>query len=284
MIDGLLKMLSTILNNLALILPPLMVALTTVISEVAKALTKPENVEMLLDAVITVIGAIAVAIWESLPVIWDMIVGVLKNLGNLVGDFLYAVVPKVAGTLTNVINTVKGWGDNIKNFFVGLWTNLKDGVTKGLDNIKQKFTSVFDNIRNFVKSALDKIKSFFKFEWSLPKIKMPHFKISGSFSLNPPKVPTFGISWYAKAMNEPFVLNNPTIFGAMNGNLLGGGERGSELVVGVDKLMQMIADAKGSEQITINVYGAEGQNINELAERIAYKIEDLKNRKVAVYG
>ena len=284
MIDGLLKMLATILNNLALILPPLMVALTTVISEVAKALTKPENVEMLLDAIITVIGAIAVAIWESLPVIWDMIVGVLKNLGDLVGDFLYAVVPKVAGTLEKVINTVKGWGDNIKNFFVGLWTNLKDGVTKGLENIKQKFTSIFDNIRNFVKSALDKIKSFFKFEWSLPKIKMPHFKISGSFSLNPPKVPTFGVSWYAKAMNEPFVLNNATIFGAMNGNLLGGGERGSELVVGVDKLMQMIAQAKGSEQITINVYGAEGQNINELAERIAYKIEDLKNRKAAVYG
>ena len=284
MIDGLLKMLSTILNNLALILPPLMVALTTVISEVAKALTKPENVEMLLDAVITVIGAIAVAIWESLPVIWDMIVGVLKNLGELVGDFLYAVVPKVAGTLEKVINTVKGWGDNIKNFFVGLWTNLKDGVTKGLENIKQKFTSIFDNIKNFVKSALDKIKSFFKFEWSLPKIKMPHFKISGSFSLNPPKVPTFGVSWYAKAMNEPFVLNNATIFGAMNGNLLGGGERGSELVVGVDKLMQMIAQAKGSEQITINVYGAEGQNINDLAERIAYKIEDLKNRKAAIYG
>ena len=186
--------------------------------------------------------------------------------------------------MENVINTVKGWGDKIKNFFVGLWANLKDGVTKGLENIKQKFTSIFDNIRNFVKSALDKIKSFFKFEWSLPKIKMPHFKISGSFSLNPPKVPTFGVSWYAKAMNEPFVLNNATIFGAMNGNLLGGGERGSELVVGVDKLMQMIAQAKGSEQITINVYGAEGQNINELAERIAYKIEDLKNRKAAVYG
>ncbi|MBQ3990826.1 MAG: hypothetical protein II630_08260, partial [Bacteroidales bacterium] len=236
------------------------------------------------DAVITVVGAIAVAIWESLPVIWDMIVGVLKNLGNLVGDFLYAVVPKVAGTLTNVINTVKGWGDNIKNFFVGLWTNLKDSVTRGLDNIKQKFTSVFDNIRNFVKSALDKIKSFFKFEWSLPKIKMPHFKISGSFSLNPPKVPTFGISWYAKAMNEPFVLNNPTIFGAMNGNLLGGGERGSELVVGVDKLMQMIADAKGSQSITINAYCREGQDIKAFAKEVAYALEDLKNNKERVYA
>ena len=284
LVNGIILMVTTILNNIALILPPLLVALTTVISEIAKALTEPQNVEMLLDAVITVIGAIAVAIWQSLPIIWDMIKGVLKNLGNLVGDFLYAVVPKVAGTLTNVINTVKGWGDNIKNFFVGLWTNLKDGVTKGLENIKQKFTSVFDNIRNFVKSALDKIKSFFKFEWSLPKIKMPHFKISGSFSLNPPKVPTFGISWYAKAMNEPFILNNPTIFGAMNGNLLGGGERGSELVVGVDKLMQMIADAKGSQSITINAYCREGQDIKAFAQEVAYILEDAKTRKDKLYA
>lgn len=284
LVNGIISMVATIVNNIALILPPLLVALTTVISEIAKALTEPQNIEMLLDAVLTIIGAIAVAIWQALPVIWDMIVGVLKNLGNLVGDFLYAVVPKVASTLTNVINTVKGWGDNIKNFFVGLWTNLKDGVTKGLDNIKQKFTSVFDNIRNFVKSALDKIRSFFKFEWSLPKIKLPHFSIKGSFSLNPPKVPSFGISWYAKAMNEPFVLNNPTIFGAMNGNLLGGGERGSELVVGVDKLMQMIADAKGSQSITINAYCREGQDIKAFAKEVAYAIEDLKNNKERVYA
>ena len=284
MIDGLLKMLATILNNLALILPPLMVALTTVISEVAKALTKPENVEMLLDAIITVIGAIAVAIWESLPVIWDMIVGVIKNLGELLGDFLYAVVPKIAGTLTNIVNTVKGWGDNIKNFFTGLWDTLKSSVTQGLENIKKKFTSIFDNVKSIVKNAIDKIKSFFKFEWSLPKLKMPHFKISGSFSLNPPKVPSFSVSWYAKAMNEPFILNNATIFGAMNGNLLGGGERGSELVVGVDKLMQMIADAKGSQNVTINAYCREGQDIKAFAKEVAYALEDLKNNKERVYA
>jgi len=284
MIDGLMMMISTIINNLALILPPLMVALTTVISEIAKALTKPENVEMLLDAVLTVVGAIAVAIWESLPVIWDMIVGVIKNLGNLLGDFLYAVVPKVANTLIKIIDTVKGWGENIKSFFTGLWENLKTSVTKGLDNIKQKFTSIFDNVKNIVKTAIDKIKSFFKFEWSLPKIKLPHFSIKGSFSLNPPKVPTFGISWYAKAMNEPYILNNPTIFGAMNGNLLGGGERGSELVVGVNKLMDMIANAKGSQNITINAYCREGQDIKAFAQEVAYALEDLKNNKERVYA
>lgn len=285
LIDGLIAMTVTICNNIAVILPPLLKALVTVISEIAKALTKPSNLEMLLDAVITVVGAIAVAIWEALPVIWDMIKGVIGNLGNLVGDFLYWIVPKVAEGLSKVINTVKGWGENIKGFFVGLWTNLKDGVTKNLDNLKSKFTSIFDNVRNVVKTAIDKIKSFFNFSWSLPKLKMPHFSITGKFSLDPPSIPKIGVSWYAKAMDEPFVLNNATIFGAMNGNLLGGGERGSEVVVGTRKLMEMIADAKGGNQnVVINVYAAEGQNVNDLAEQIAYKLEDMTRRKAVANG
>lgn len=285
LIDGLIAMTTTICNNIAIILPPLLKALVTVISEIAKALTKPSNLEMLLDAVITVVGAIAVAIWEALPVIWDMIKGVIGNLGNLVGDFLYWIVPKVAEGLSKVINTVKGWGENIKGFFVGLWNNLKDGVTKNLDNLKQKFTSIFDNVRNVVKTAIDKIKSFFNFSWSLPKLKMPHFSITGKFSLDPPSIPKIGVSWYAKAMDEPFVLNNATIFGAMNGNLLGGGERGSEVVVGTRKLMEMIADAKGGNQnVVINVYAAEGQNVNDLAEKIAYKLEDMTRRKAVANG
>ena len=285
LIDGLIAMTVTICNNIAVILPPLLKALVTVISEIAKALTKPSNLEMLLDAVITVIGAIAVAIWDSLPVIWDMIKGVIGNLGNLVGDFLYWIVPKVAEGLSKVINTVKGWGENIKGFFVGLWNTLKDGVAKNLDNLKSKFTSIFDNVRNVVKTAIDKIKSFFNFSWSLPKLKMPHFSITGKFSLDPPSIPKIGVSWYAKAMDEPFVLNNATIFGAMNGNLLGGGERGSEVVVGTRKLMEMIADAKGGNQnVVINVYAAEGQNVNDLAEQIAYKLEDMTRRKAVANG
>lgn len=285
LIDGLIAMTVTICNNIAVILPPLLKALVTVISEIAKALTKPSNLEMLLDAVITVVGAIAVAIWDSLPVIWDMIKGVIGNLGNLVGDFLYWIVPKVAEGLSKVINTVKGWGENIKGFFVGLWNTLKDGVAKNLDNLKSKFTSIFDNVRNVVKTAIDKIKSFFHFSWSLPKLKMPHFSITGKFSLDPPSIPKIGVSWYAKAMDEPFVLNNATIFGAMNGNLLGGGERGSEVVVGTRKLMDMIADAKGGNQnVVINVYAAEGQNVNDLAEKIAYKLEDMTRRKAVANG
>ena len=71
---------------------------------------------------------------------------------------------------------------------------------------------------------------------------MPHFSISGSFSLNPPSVPSFGIEWYAKAMDNPMVMTSPTIFGynPKTGNVMGGGENGSEVVSGTNTLMSMI--------------------------------------------
>ena len=262
LVDGIVMMISTIIDNFALILPPLLNAVISVVGEVAKALTKPSNVEMVVQSILVIIGAVAVAIGGALPTIWNMIKGVVGNIVSLVGDNFNSAITTIKTAFTTIIDTVKGWGDSIK----------------------QRFTSIFENARNIVKSAIDKIKSFFKFEWSLPKIKLPHFSIKGKFSLDPPQIPSFGVSWYAKAMNEPFVLNNPTIFGAMNGNLLGGGERGSELVVGVDKLMQMIADAKGSQNITINAYCREGQDIKAFAEEVAYALEDIKARKAAVYG
>lgn len=285
-VSGIVQLTSQLVNSFAMILPVLLPAIVKIIMEVCKALTEPSNVKLLLDAVLTLVGAIFMALVNCVPELIEGVKGVLLNLGDLVGDFLYWIVPKVAGGLTNVINTVKRWGENIKGFFVGLWDNLKEGVTKGLDNIKQKFTSIFDTVKNTVKTAIDKIKSFFNFNWSLPKLKMPHFSISGKFSLDPPSIPKFSVSWYAKAMNEPVILNGATIFGTANGRLLGGGETGSEVIVGTDKLMSMMRDAVGlgGQPITINVYGAEGQNVNDLAEKIAEKLEAMTKRKGVVYA
>ena len=285
-VNGIVQLTSQLVNSFAMILPVLLPAIVKIIMEVCKALTEPSNVKLLLDAVLTLVGAIFMALVNCIPELIEGVKGVLLNLGNLVGEFLSWIVPKVAGGLTNVSNTVKRWGENIKGFFTGLRTNLKDGVTKSLDNIKQKFTSSFDNLKNIVKNAIEKIKSFFNFKWSLPKLKMPHFSISGSFSLNPPSIPKFSVSWYAKAMDEPMILNGATIFGASNGNLLGGGEVGSEVIVGTDKLMNMMREAVGAnnQPITINVYGAEGQNVDVLAEKIAEKFEHMTKRKEAAYA
>lgn len=263
-IDGIIQLISILAEGLADSLVILLPAIVNIIGQIADALTDPKNINIILQSVLYIVGAIVMALVAALPEIGGVIVK----------------------TTTNVWNMLVSWGQQIGNFFVNLWNGIKEGVAKGLDNIKQKFTSIFDTVKTVVKNGIDKIKSFFNFNWSLPKLKLPHFTIKGSFSLNPPKVPTFGISWYAKAMDEPMLLNGATIFGMnSSGRLLGGGEAGSEMIIGTNKLMEMMKAAVGDGQpININVYGAEGQDVNDLAQKIAYKLEDLKTRKERVYA
>lgn len=262
-VDGVLQLISIIAEGLADALPILLPAIVNIIGQIADSLTEPKNVNMILKSVLYIVGAIVVALVKALPEIGGVIVKLSLN----------------------ITNTLKGWGEGILGFFVGLWDKVKDGAAKGLENLKSKFTSIFENVKNIVKNGIDKVKSFFNFSWSLPKIKLPHFSISGKFSLDPPSIPKFSVSWYAKAMEQPLMLNGATIFGMNGGKLLGGGERGSELVVGTNKLMEMIREASnGDRSITINVYAAEGQNVNDLANVIAEKLEDMTRRKGAVYA
>lgn len=96
------------------------------------------------------------------------------------------------------------------------------------------------------------MKGLFNFSWSLPKLKLPHFKISGSFSLNPPSVPSFGIDWYKKGA----ILNQPTIFGLnpFSGSLMVGGEAGAEAIAPIDTLQDYVRQAvkKENENNTLN--------------------------------
>lgn len=90
--------------------------------------------------------------------------------------------------------------------------------------------------KNAVGNAISALKSKFNFSWSLPSLKLPHISISGSFSINPPSVPHFGISWY----KEGGILTQPTIFGAAGNTLLAGGEAGAEAVVPLATLWEKL--------------------------------------------
>lgn len=103
-----------------------------------------------------------------------------------------------------------------------------------------------EKARDIIKGIVDKIKGFFSgLKISLPHIKLPHFSIKGSFSLAPPSVPHLSIDWYKKAMDKPMLLNGATIFGQRGNTLLGGGEAGPEVIMGLDTLQSM---AEGSNQ------------------------------------
>ncbi len=98
--------------------------------------------------------------------------------------------------------------------------------------------AIWSGIKEFLGGVVDWIKDLFDFEWKLPKIKLPHFKIKGSFSLSPPSIPKFSVDWYAKGG----ILNRPTIFGQNGDSLMGGGEAGPEAVLPIAQLKKYIRE------------------------------------------
>jgi len=153
-------------------------------------------------------------------------------------------------------------------------------------------TSPVESAKTLIGNAIDRIKGLFNFSWSFPSIKMPHFSwywqsIGGLVS-----IPMISVDWYKKAMDGGMILNNPTIFGAMDGKLLGAGEAGSETVVGTQNLMDMIRKAVSSVEsamniyyggVTINVYSQPGQDISSLADEIEERININMTRRKAAF-
>lgn len=214
-------------------------------------------------------------------------IGSVISIGGTLVSGIGTVVAVLGGPLTIAIGAAiaagvliaKNW-DTIKEGAVNLWNTIKEkfdaikkSITDAFDGAKKTVTDTWDSIKKTVSDGIEKIKGLVNFKWELPKLKMPHFSITGSFSLNPPSVPHLDIEWYAKAMQNGVILRSPTIFGAANGNLLGGGEAGPEVVVGASSLFDMIRGAVATTNNyggnTVYVYGAPGQDVHELAREIA---------------
>lgn len=155
----------------------------------------------------------------------------VKNLAKSMGN---GVKSTIGNAFSSMVNTVKSKLSAMKNAVSNIFGSIKSAISSKINAAKSAVTS-----------AISKIKSAFHFSWSLPRLKLPHISISGKFSINPPSAPRFGISWYRKAMDNAYLLNGATIFGASGGNLLGGGEAGAEMIIGKDKLMSMISEAAG---------------------------------------
>lgn len=217
------------------------------------------TITTVVNAIKSVITSIFNAIKSTITTIWNGIKTTVTNVVNGVKTTVTNVFNAIKSTATSVwngiksaittpINAAKTAISNVVNSIKSTISNgfnaAKDTVSNVFNSIKNSISNVMNSAKSAVQNAIDNIKSKFNFSWSLPKLKMPHPKISGSFSLNPPSVPKFSIEWYKKAMNGGMILNGATIFGMdSKGNFLGGGEAGSETIVGTASLLNMIRQA-----------------------------------------
>ena len=275
--------LSATKESIQMLLGSIMESAMPVIVQVLQKVQEVINYFMSMDEetkrMILIIGAVVAALGPAL-----MIIGtIISSLGTLISTIglLFSPLGLVVAAITAVIAIgvalYKNW-DTIKQ----KGSELLSNISNTFERIKSAISDKINSAKEAVHNAIERIKSFFKFEWSLPKLKLPHISISGSFSLMPPRVPHFSIDWYSKAMKNGMILNNPTIFGMMDGKLLGGGESGSETIVGTNSLMNMIA--KASKGTTINMtINAQDQNVYQLADVVIDRLTQKMNRERLVY-
>ena len=186
-------------------------------------------------------------LWNSITSIWNGVMSTTSNIWNRIKSAISNAVNTVKSTVSSVFNSVKSTVSNV-------FSTLKSTVSNIWNGIMNAIKTPIEKAKNIVKGAIDSIVGFFKgakFNW--PKIKMPKFSISPAGwkigDLLEGKIPKLSIQWYAKAMDNPMIMDKPTIFGynPATGSLMGGGEAGSEVVSGTSTLMNMIQSAVAAQ-------------------------------------
>lgn len=119
----------------------------------------------------------------------------------------------IKSDLSNKWNEIKSNASDkfggIKSSISTKWDSMKSDASTTWNNVKSNISETWNGIKKVVSDGVEKLKSFVDFKWELPKLKMPHFSISGKFSLNPPSAPKFGIDWY----HTGGIFRKPTVLG-----------------------------------------------------------------------
>ena len=239
-----------------------------IIAEIIKGLVM--SIPSLIANIPKIIYAIF-AVWNAINW-WNLGKGLINGIKNGITSMGGSLTSTAKNLFESLKNSVSNIFNNIKKVIespifgaktkvLAIIGELQNGVRVGFNFIKSHASSVWNGIKNaimspmsaaanFVRAIINKIKGFFNFKISWPHIPLPHFNIKPNGwnvgDLLKGKIPSLGIKWYAQAMDNPMILDAPTIFGMSNGQMLGAGEAGAEVVAGRDTLMKMINQASNN--------------------------------------
>lgn len=206
--EGVKSVVSSAIHAVSSTISSVMGAIKNVISTVWNAISS--KVSSVLNTIKTTVSTVFNAVKSVASSIWNGIKSVISSVVDGIKSKVSSVFNGVKSTVTSIFN-------GIKSTAASVWNGIKDAIIKPVEAAK-----------NAVKGIIDKITGFFSgMKLELPKIKLPHFKISGKLSLSPPSVPHLSIDWY----KEGGILTKPTVFGMNGSSLMAGGEAGKEAVL-----------------------------------------------------
>ena len=248
-VDGVFQIINVIATGLAKSLPILIPAIVNICGQLVDSLTDPKNIKSFVDAALTIVGAVVVALVKAIPEIGGVVVKLGSNVLSLLkelGGSILAEVGKLPGKFVEVG----------KNLITSLWKGLSDKVNW----VKERIASMGSAITGAIKKV-------------------------------------FGIHSPSKVWRREIGQNLGLSVGLGFQDVIGGvTDDMTESMSGLTASMSVTATGAvdpalgGSTTnynggaITINVYGAEGQNVNDLADAIALKLEAMTARKGAVYA
>ena len=259
------------------VLAPLLIGLGKVSFAISSILSLMATVGPAIGGVLAAMGPIAlviaavVAAGVLLYKNWDTIKAKAIELKNKLVE-TWNNIKTAASTAWNavkdaVLNAVKTLQTSLSN----MWNTIKTTATTAWNNIKSAITKPIETAKDTIKGIIEKIKGFFPVSIGnvVGHLKLPHFKLTGKFSIVPPSVPKFSVSWYKKGG----IFDSPSLIGI--------GEAGPEAVVPLDKLWEKLDNIQGETNIVINVNGANASPM-EIAEEVKrVLIRETNQRRLA---
>lgn len=224
--------------------------------------------------------------WKALQAAGEgFFIGMLRSYG----DFGNKLADWILETKQNFIDS---W-NSLKQVANHIWEDIKNIIFGKIEDLKKKLDEKFNGIATKVSETVEKIKNFFKFEWELPKIKLPHFTITGHFSLDPPSIPSFGVDWYA---NGGFPETGQLFMAREAGPELVGSIGGKTAVANNDQIVEGISGGvrDANEEIVSALYAVASQIIRSINEKdtaayidgrkISKEVTTGQNRMNRMYG
>ena len=222
--DAIKSKVTTVINAVSTVISTVMNAIKTVFTTVWNAIKTV--VTTVVNAIKTVVTTVFNAIRNTATTVWNAIKTAVTTPINAIKTTVSTVFNSVKSTITSIFNGIKSTATSV-------WNGIKSAITTPIEAAKNK-----------VKSVVDAIKGFFSgMKLSLPKIKLPHFKVTGKLSIAPPSVPHLSIDWY----KDGGIMTKPTAFGMNGSSLMMGGEAGAEAILplsGFYKQLEAMIDSR----------------------------------------